>query len=243
MTGSASPPILGDVECLTLNQGRTCSSAILLQPAARPAPSRHRMPQRCAIVLDITLPTLLTLACLTLAGVAPQLAAQSAQPLTPVYRIPLRVHTAKSTLSPAELSAALTAMNAIWLSQAGICFEINTTRDDVVMTSGLDLWFKTDDADPFNGLYRGDHTIYSKDRPLLGDLKSGPPETTARSSAHELGHALRLEHYNLQPDSPDSLMSSGYLGRRLHGWEIETARQRARELALPDSASGCRPPA
>src|SRR5439155_11672828 len=167
-------------------------------------------------------------------------------PFTPIYRIPLRVHVGQSTLSTRELSAALAAMDAIWWSQAAICFEINTTRDDAVMTSGFDLWFKTDDSDPFNGLYRSDHDIYSKDRPLLGDLKHSVPETTARSSAHELGHALRLEHYNLQPDSPDSLMSSGYLGRRLHAFEVQTARARARELALPDAstpaprtASGC----
>ena len=52
---------------------------------------------------------------------------------------------------------------------------------------------------------------------------------------HELGHGLTLRHYNGYPESPDSLMSSGTLGWRLHDFQIQSARARAQQKAEPDT--------
>src|SRR6476620_11764077 len=57
------------------------------------------------------------------------LGALAAPGQTPVYRIKLRVHNGQTTLPVAELRKSLEEMNAIWWSQAGVCFEITTTKD------------------------------------------------------------------------------------------------------------------
>ena len=57
----------------------------------------------------------------------------------------------------------------------------------------------------------------------------------ARTGAHELGHGLRLSHYNGYADSADSLMSSGTLGWHLRNFQIQEARTRAQQKAIPDT--------
>src|SRR5882672_3681240 len=59
--------------------------------------------------------------------------------LTPVYRIPLRIHMALSNLTNADLGPILDELNRIWLSQGGICFEVEVTNDETNRTDGFDF--------------------------------------------------------------------------------------------------------
>jgi hypothetical protein len=155
----------------------------------------------------------------------------------PIYRIRLRIHNGQSTMPLDDLRETLSEMNFIWWSQAGLCFEITTTNDTVRASEGFDLWFVPEVPDPagVNGVYKGDHDIWSRDYPNLRPAPNPVTHRAARTSAHELGHALGLVHYNEFPDSPDSLMASGTLGWRLHDFQILGARARARQKASPDT--------
>ncbi len=165
------------------------------------------------------------------------LGALAAPGRTPVYRIKLRVHNGQTTLPVAELRKSLEEMNAIWWSQAGVCFEITTTKDDARAPDGFDIWFVPEVLDPpgANGIYKGDHDISSRDYPNLMPAPNPVTQRAARTSAHELGHGLTLRHYNGYPESPDSLMSSGTLGWRLLDFQIKAARARAKQKANPDT--------
>jgi hypothetical protein len=156
---------------------------------------------------------------------------------TLVYRINLRVHNGQSTLPVAYLRESLEEMNSIWSSQAGVCFEITSTKDDAKAADGFDIWFVPEVADPpgANGVYKGDHDIWSRDYPNLRAAPNPVTHRAARTSAHELGHGLTLPHYNGQPDSPDSLMASGTLGWHLNESQIQAARGRAQRKANPDT--------
>ena len=156
---------------------------------------------------------------------------------TPVYRIRLRVHNGQTTLPGAELRKSLEEMNSIWWSQAGVCFEITSTKDDARAREGFDIWFVSEVPDPpgVNGSYKGDHDIWSRDYPDLMPAPHPVTQRAARTSAHELGHGLTLRHYNGYPESADSLMSSGTLGWRLHDFQIQAARARAQQKAEPDT--------
>jgi len=156
---------------------------------------------------------------------------------TPVYRIKLRVHNGQSTLPVAYLRESLEEMNSIWWSQAGVCFEITSTKDDARAPDGFDIWFVPEVPDPpgTNGVYKGDHDIWSRDYPKLMPAQNPVAHPAARTSAHELGHGLTLPHYNGYPDSRDSLMSSGTLGWRLHDLQIRAARARAQQKGNPDT--------
>ena len=57
----------------------------------------------------------------------------------PVYRIPLRVHLGESGRSPAEFKVILEEINDIWLSQAGICFEMQISLDDEPLEQGMSI--------------------------------------------------------------------------------------------------------
>jgi hypothetical protein len=171
-------------------------------------------------------------------------------PLTPVYRIPLRVHRGNSALDDPTLLAVLDEMTWIWWSQAAVCFEIEIVDDDQTMQDGFDFWFHRTEipcSPGANGVYCGDHDIHSLDRPSLGAADNDEWDTErnpSRTSAHELGHGLSLNHYNGFADSNDSLMSSGRQGFKLHEAEITAARNRARSKALDDlTPLYCSPPA
>jgi hypothetical protein len=164
---------------------------------------------------------------------------------TPVYRINLRVHRGRSALPAAELRKSLEEMNSIWLSQAGVCFEITSVRDDSTAANGFDIWFVPEVPDPpgVNGVFKGDHDVWSRDYPNLRPAIKPVAYRAARTSAHELGHGLSLRHYDGFADSADSLMGSGFLGWQLHDFEIEAARARARQKANPNLIpTSCSPP-
>jgi hypothetical protein len=170
-------------------------------------------------------------------------------PFPTVYRIALRVHRGDSDLTDDELSAVLDEMNWIWWSQAAICFEIEVVSDEATMQTGFDFWFHKGDipcSPGANGVYCGDHDIHTKDTPSLAPVDDPMWDTVhdpSRTSAHELGHGLTLEHYDGHDDSPDSLMSSGRQGFKLHDFEIEAARTRADQKKLDDTgAIHCTPP-
>jgi hypothetical protein len=174
--------------------------------------------------------------------------------LTPVYRIPLRIHMALSNLTNAELGPILGELNDIWLLQGGICFEIEVTDDETNRADGFDFRYTAGQipgAPTSNGLARGAHDIWSIDHPNLGSAPNPVQYPTARTTAHELGHVLNLDHENPPPStdcaSPcycvtlglecnDFLMRSGRMGYFVSDPEVQIARARAAQRALPDSA-------
>ena len=68
---------------------------------------------------------------------------QDAQVFKPVYRIPLRVHLGDSNRPQMEWIPILEEINTIWLSRAGICFEIHIVDHNEIfpmaLISGLKL--------------------------------------------------------------------------------------------------------
>ena len=160
-------------------------------------------------------------------------------PYLPLYRIELRVHIGQSGLALDEFAPILEEVNLIWRSQAGVCFEIHTVDDDETMSTGFDFWYAPDVGGP-NGYYAGDHDIWTKDHPSLGAAPNPVEHPQARTTAHELGHGLTLDH---RQDSDDNLMRSGTLGWQLNEAEIDAARGRAEEKALDDlTPLVCGPP-
>jgi hypothetical protein len=172
--------------------------------------------------------------------------------LTPVLRIALRVHTAASQLSEAQLMPILAEVNEIWLEQAGICFEIEVTGDEANLSSGIDLRYTAGNipgAAGANGLTAGQHEVWTIDAPNLGAAPNSVRSPTARTSAHELGHVLNLDHQNPPPSTDcarpchcavmnancdDFLMRSGRAGFHISPDEVAIARRRAMQLALAD---------
>jgi hypothetical protein len=152
-----------------------------------------------------------------------------------VYRIPLRVHLQESNRRPEAFKPILEEINEIWLTQAGICFEMRTVLDDRIANQGWDMWFMPilpGGAD-LNGYYRNDHDIRVRDTPLLMPADHPAHHPAARTAAHELGHGLSLVH---RQDSDDNLMRSKTFGWQLHSSEVDEARRTAAKKALTDTA-------
>ncbi len=150
----------------------------------------------------------------------------------PVYRIPLRVHLDGSSRPQVEWIPILEEINSIWLSQAGICFEIEIVDHDVKRTSGLDIWFESN-IPQWNGYYRDEHDIHVRDDPDLHPATHPARFSAARTAAHELGHALKLRH---RQNSDDNLMRSKTFGWQLHSDEIIKARIAAKALTVGDTS-------
>ncbi len=152
----------------------------------------------------------------------------------PVYRIPLRVHLGKSGRSAEEFKPILREINDIWLSQAGICFEMEIVLDDNPIEQGMDIWFlpALSGGPDLNGYFRSDHNIQVRDTPMLGSAAHPAHSPAARTAAHECGHGLSLVH---RQDSNDNLMRSKTYGWQLNGLEIQEARSAAVEKALRDT--------
>jgi hypothetical protein len=170
---------------------------------------------------------------------------------TPVFHIPLRVHLQASELTNAELGPILSELNQIWLSQAGVCFEIEVTNSETNRTDGFDFRYTAGQipgASGANGVTENAHSIWSIDHPRLNAVKMPVMNPAARTTAHELGHALGLAHENPPPstdcaspcycaqrgdDCDEYLLRSGSQGFFLSPPEIEIARGRAARVALP----------
>jgi hypothetical protein len=154
-------------------------------------------------------------------------------PTGPVYRIPLRVHLGESSRSPQDFKVILNEINQIWLSQAGICFEMRVVLDDVPLEQGMDIWFTPALRGGFglNGLFLSDHDIQVRDTPILKPADHPARHPAARTAAHECGHGLSLSH---RQDSDDNLMRSKTYGWQLNDQEIKDARRAAAKMALPD---------
>jgi hypothetical protein len=156
-------------------------------------------------------------------------------PHMPVYRILLRVHLNKSNRSPEAFKPILEEINDIWLTQAGICFEMQIVLDDRSAEEGWDVWFMPilpGGAD-LNGYYRSDHDISVRDTPNLMPAEHPARHPAARTAAHELGHGLSLSH---RQDSNDNLMRSKTFGWRLNASEVDGARGTAAKKAQTDTA-------
>jgi hypothetical protein len=177
------------------------------------------------------------------------LADAGAAPFERAFHVPVRVHRADSALTGAVIARIFEEVNEIWWKQAAICFEVEVVSSAELRSDGFDFFFHRSmlgcGASDSNGVYCGDHDIHSLDAPSLSPADNPSWDTRqnpARTSAHELGHGLRLEHYNGFADSNDSLMSSGRQGFKLHDSEITTARARAQMKALTSSTSApCAP--
>ena len=160
-------------------------------------------------------------------------------PFDPLYRIQTRIHMGQSNMSDAMLEMVLEEMNFIWRSQAAVCFEFEVVNDDSTMSDGFDMWFKPEVGGP-NGYYSGDHDIHVRDEPSLGNAPNPAGIAAARTAAHELGHGLTLSH---DQNSDDYLMRSGTYGWEIPMYQIDEARARAAQKALPDTTLlDCGPP-
>lgn len=158
--------------------------------------------------------------------------------LLPVYRIKLQVHVANSRRSPQEFVSISAEINRIWLTQAGICFEVQIVNHDATLTDGIDMWFSPD-IGGYNGYYDGEY-IQMRDTPVLANAADPARSSAARTAAHELGHALDLRH---RQNSDENLMRSRTYGWHLNAQEILHARKTAAGIAIQDPLPfDCGPP-
>ncbi len=144
--------------------------------------------------------------------------APEATAVTPGYAVQLTVHTPRSAQSEADLCAVLSEVNDIWWSQVGVCFEIQVLASDDAAEGALDLWFERDAPFPngvvANGVYVSPDEIFSLDAPDLANVREPVRYPAARTSAHELGHALGLGHQDCGA-CDELLMRSGTKGFKL----------------------------
>ncbi len=160
-------------------------------------------------------------------------------PYKPIFRILLRVHLGHSSYSAQYFKPILNEINSIWLSQAGICFEIHTVKYDDELDNGFDLWF-ADNLDGWNGYFYDENDMWVINYPDLDPASHPAKYNAARTAAHELGHALNLSH---RIDSDNNLMQSKTQGLYLNEEEIRISRKSAVKVALKDlTPLHCSPP-
>jgi hypothetical protein len=76
-----------------------------------------------------------------------------------------------------------------------------------------------------NGVYLGDHVAFVQETARLRPVEGGIDEPLPRVTAHELGHALGLDHRQ----DRINLLASGNNGTSLNAKEVEIARKVARK--------------
>lgn len=184
--------------------------------------------------------------------------ARGQQPALPVIVVPVQVHLVRSTQYP-ELHAAFTEtevkevfaeVNRIW-APAGIRFEVKGVAEMQALSvprkrlfqrsrnwvksalppaglaAGLlDVCF-IHEMGP-NGFFYGEPVVVSE-TPDSTRVRGGSDHPVGRVAAHELGHALTLQHR----EDRKCLMAPGLRGVLLNREEIHAARQRALQLVAP----------
>lgn len=147
-------------------------------------------------------------------------------PFDQVYHIPLYVHLANSGRPVQEFAKVFAEINRIWLSQAGITFDIEVAWQEEESDDGVDMYFSPT-IGGLNGYYDGE-LIQMSDHPRLHPAAHPSVSAAGRTAAHELGHALGLPH---RQESDDNLMRSKSYGWQLNAEEIRIARDSARQAA------------
>jgi hypothetical protein len=174
----------------------------------------------------------------------------SAETTSPIH-IPVRIHLVSceqetaltTTLTAGDIQRIIAKVNTIW-APANIQFTIESigkttaqTQDnetdkttfswvtsampqDRLLENGLNLFY-IKEMGP-NGFY-SKGLIYVKDTARLNPVPGGLDEPIPRVSAHEIGHALSLQHRQ----EVTNLMASGKNGYLLNEAEIEAARRTA----------------
>lgn len=174
----------------------------------------------------------------------------------PLLRVPVCVHLMKSTqakemetkLDSGAVIAILEKANEVWKS-AGIRFDSQAIKPSTILelkeegpvqsetgrikamipkddlsTTSLDLCFVREMTP--NGFFYGEPVVV-KETAKLKDVTGGREEHLGRVVAHELGHAMGLQHH----EDSSNLMYPGIKGLKLTAAQIAIAREQARKWA------------
>ena len=172
----------------------------------------------------------------------------------PSIVIPVRIHLLQSARYPAlqstiaepAIRSVWTEVDSIW-SAARIRFEIRSIETLTALDVPPKRWLQRDrnwvkSAIPTeklhgdaldlcfvhemgpNGFYYGEPVVVSE-TPSAYKVRGGASDRVARVIAHELGHALTLQHR----DPKTALMASGSTGIDLTEREIQSARKAAEQ--------------
>lgn len=172
----------------------------------------------------------------------------------PSIVIPVRIHLLQSARHPnlrsridePTIRSLWTEVDSIW-SAARIRFEIRSIDTLIALDVPPKRWLQRDrnwvkSAVPMdklhgdsldlcfvhemgpNGFYYGEPVVVSE-TPSSYKVRGGARDRVARVVAHELGHALTLQHR----DPKTALMASGSTGTDLNEREIQSARKAAEQ--------------